>query len=357
VSGIDQLVVSASSRDAVTTAALNAQEILCEVGPSQVLARHVHEDLASRVRRIGDRCPLIDEAAPLIFHGSIGDDEVSSYVGRRTGPLVLQYHNITPPKFFETFDPAFGQLLALGRRQLTHLQHSVAGAFAVSEYNAADLEAMGYDDVRVVPLIIHTDRLRELPVSEATAEHLRAVVTGPLILCVAQLLPHKRVDLILQAYHLLVTHHLPEAHLVVVGAQRHQRYAENIVALAQDLRLPRCWLAGEVEDEVLAGLYDRADVLVVASAHEGVCVPLVEAMAFGLPIVARANAAIPETLGGAGLLLEGGAGPLLLAEALLAVLTDGRLRAELGRRSSERLAAFDPQLAKAALLTNLASVL
>ena len=183
------------------------------------------------------------------------------------------------------------------------------------------------------------------------------VVTGPLILCVAQLLPHKRVDLVLQAYHLLVTHHLPDAHLVIVGAQRHPAYADRIRALTEDLRLERCWLAGEVEDDVLAAMYARADVVVVASEHEGVCVPLIEAMAFGIPIVARANAAIPETLGGAGLLLETDAGAGLLAEALLAVLTDGALAAELGRRSTARLASFDPEVAQGALLANLASVL
>jgi len=357
VTGVDQLVVSASRRDAITTAALHAQETLQAVGPSTLLARYVHDELLDDVCQLDGEGADFDDAKPLILHASIGDVRVQSHARTRQGPVVLQYHNITPSTFFEALDPGFAHLLATGRHQLVRLRRSVAGAFAVSEYNAADLEAMGYDDVRVVPLIIKPNRLREMPVHEAAANHLDVVVTGPLILCVAQMLPHKRADLILQAYHLLVTHHLPEAHLIIVGAERHPRYADRIRAWAEDLRLPRCWLAGEVDDDVLAAMYHRADVLVVASEHEGVCVPLVEAMAFGIPIIARANAAIPETVGDAALLLDGDAGPGLIAEALLAVLSDGQLHAELHRRASARLAAFDPDTARAALLANLAAVL
>lgn len=357
MSGVDQLVVSASRRDAVTAAALEARDVLRAVGPSQLLARYVHVELLDEVASIDDGRTTYDDGIPLVVHASIGDEVVQRHALTRPGPVVLQYHNITPPRFFEGFDPGFAHLLASGRHQLIRLRPSVAGAFAVSEFNAADLEAMGYKDVRVVPLIIRTDRLRDMPVHEPAAHHLEVVVTGPLILCVAQLLPHKRADLVLQAYHLLVTHHLPEAHLIIVGAQRHPAYADSIRALAEDLRLPNCWLAGEVADDVLAAMYRRADVLVVASEHEGVCVPLVEAMAFDVPIVARANAAIPETLGDAGLLIEGDAGAGLLCEALLAVLSDGRLAADLRARSAARIVSFDPEVAQAALLSNLAMVL
>ncbi len=357
MNGVDQLVVSASRRDAITASALEARDVLRSVGPSQLLARYVHAELLGDIDPLDHPDTVFDDSLPLILHASIGEEVVQRHALTRPGPVILQYHNITPSKFFEDLDPGFARLLALGRNQLIRLRTSVAGTFAVSEYNAADLEAMGYRDVRVVPLIIRANRLRDLPVHEAAANHLRVVVTGPMILCVAQLLPHKRADLVLQAYHLLVTHHLPEAHLVIVGAQRHPAYAERIRALAADLRLPNCWLAGEVEDDVLAAMYDRADVLVVASEHEGVCVPLVEAMAFDLPIVARANAAIPETLGDAGLLLDSDAGPGLLCEAMLAVVTDGTLRSELRRRSRARLAAFDPEEARTSLLANLAAVL
>jgi glycosyltransferase involved in cell wall biosynthesis len=49
-------------------------------------------------------------------------------------------------------------------------------------------------------------------------------------------------------------------------------------------------------------LHQHADVYISLSEHEGFCVPLVEAMAADVPVLAYAKAAVPETLGGAGVL-------------------------------------------------------
>ena len=64
----------------------------------------------------------------------------------------------------------------------------------------------------------------------------------------------------------------------------------------------RFWFTGPVPDEDLAAFYRWADVYVSLSEHEGFCVPLVEAMAADVPVLAYAAGAVPETLGGAGLL-------------------------------------------------------
>ena len=61
------------------------------------------------------------------------------------------------------------------------------------------------------------------------------------------------------------------------------------------------WITGPgVRRPQLAAFYRAADVFVTMSEHEGFCIPLLEAMAFDVPIVARRHAAIPETLGRAG---------------------------------------------------------
>jgi len=95
---------------------------------------------------------------------------------------------------------------------------------------------------------------------------------------------------------------------------------------------------------------------VTASSHEGFCVPLVEAMAFGVPVVARACGAIPETLDGAGLAVPGDAGPLLFAEAVHEVLTNGTLRDDLVRRGQGRLDHFRPGSARSTFLRHILSV-
>ena len=62
----------------------------------------------------------------------------------------------------------------------------------------------------------------------------------------------------------------------------------------------RFWFTGPVPDAELAAYYRNAHAYVSLSEHEGFCVPLVEAMAMDVPVLAYAAAAVPETLGGAG---------------------------------------------------------
>jgi glycosyltransferase involved in cell wall biosynthesis len=87
---------------------------------------------------------------------------------------------------------------------------------------------------------------------------------------------------------------------------------------------------------------------VTVSEHEGFCVPLLEAMAFNVPVVARACAAIPETVGDGGLLLPAWAGSELIGEAMVRVIDDPALRSDLiarGRRRLGDLTALDPSVA------------
>src|SRR6202035_4161537 len=97
----------------------------------------------------------------------------------------------------------------------------------------------------------------------------------------------------------------PEATLTLVGGSAAPRYEQALRALAGELELDgavRC--AGTVPRSHLTALYRTADVLVCLSEHEGFCVPLIEAMALGVPVVAYAAAAIPDTVGDAAVLLD-----------------------------------------------------
>jgi glycosyltransferase involved in cell wall biosynthesis len=356
---IHQILVSASPGDAVTNAALGTRELLRRVGPSEIFARYIHEGLAGDVLSLEDyeRRPTAAGAGNLlIYHASIGEPAVLSFLLERRERLVLVYHNITPPEYFVTIDPDFAELLAGGRLELAALRPRVHLALAVSAYNARELEALGYRDVRLSPLVIDVESLRSLKPDARAIAVLEDCLDGPLVLFVGQLLPHKRPDLLLQAYHVLVTYLRPEAHLALVGPSPADGYRETLEAFGRELNLTRAWLAGRVTPAELAAYFRAASVFVTLSEHEGVCVPLLEAMAFDLPVVARDFAAVPETLGGAGLLLPSNDDPLLIAEALAQLLTDEGLRKELVEAGTRRLADFDPDAARAAFLTHLSDV-
>ncbi len=356
---IHQIVVGASPADAVTNDALAIQRLLREVGPSEIFARYVHEELAGEVHRLEDyeACATARRGDNLlIYHASIGEPAVVSFLLERREPLVLKYHNITPSRYFFHVDPRFAELLAGGRLELAALRDRVRLALADSAYNAKELEDLGYEDVRVSPLVVDTNGLHTLTVDPDLSAHLDRTLEGPLLLFVGQLLPHKRPDLLLSAYHLLVTYLLPEVHLAMVGPSPSPRYGWAVETYSRQLNLNRVLLPGRVPAAELATYFRRASAFVTLSEHEGVCVPLLEAMAFGLPVVARDFAAVPETLSGAGLLLPADDDPMLAAEAMARVLTDEELRSRLVADGARRLSAFDPDAARATLLRHLAEV-
>ncbi len=358
---IHQVLVSASPADAITDSALRLRTLLREVGPSEIYALHVHPDLATEVHRLHHRSPARERPGGaqdvLVFHASIGQPEVISFLLDQGDRIVVMYHNITPASYFSAIDPSFAALLDAGRSELRYLSDKVDLALAVSHYNADELIEMGFPDVRVSPLLVDVRGPGGVTIDAGMVGELdRVLGPGPTLLYVGQLLPHKRVDLLLQAFHVLSTHLVPEARLVVAGIGRLAGYRRALEGLLHELALHKATLTGHISPEELAACWSIADVFVTASEHEGFCMPLAEAMAHGVPIVARRCAAIPETVGDAGLLLDPDAGPELLAEGMAELLGNQALRRELDRRAAERLRAFHPDRAAETFLRHLLSV-
>jgi glycosyltransferase involved in cell wall biosynthesis len=103
----------------------------------------------------------------------------------------------------------------------------------------------------------------------------------------------------------------------------------------------RFWFTGPVPDEDLAAFYRWADVYVSLSEHEGFCVPLVEAMAADVPVLAYSAGAVSETLGGAGVLFA--PKDLELASEMLGMLVyDRPVRDRVIEGQRRRLADFAP---------------
>lgn len=354
-----QILVSASPGDAITNTAFEIRALLRRIGPSEIFARHIDagmEDEITALYRYAARESARSADNILIFHASIGDRDVMSFVRDRPERLILIYHNISPARYFWKYDPEFAAFLEAGRRELALLRQRVALALAASSFNARELGVFGFRDVRVSPLIVDLEGMLSAEPDPATTHHLETKVQGPSILFVGQMLPHKRPDLLLEAHHALVTYLVPDANLFMVGAHRVPRYSAALRRFVQELNLPGARMMGAVSRAELVAYYRRADAFVTLSEHEGFCIPLVEAMAFNLPVVARDYAAIPSTLDGAGLLLPPEDDPLLAAEAIAAVILNEELRDHLVARGRRRLMHFDVDAARSTLLQHLLSV-
>jgi glycosyltransferase involved in cell wall biosynthesis len=221
-------------------------------------------------------------------------------------------------------------------------------AIAASRLNAAELEAIGYEGVRVIPPVVNPFRLVNTVPDASTLNHIDREFDEPMLLFVGQLMPHKRPDLLVKAMHVATTYLGLQARLMLVGQNRFARYADAVSAQIRELNLAQVHVVGSIDDARLAAMFRRAIGFVTVSEHEGFCVPLLESLAFDVPVLARACAAIPETLGEGGLLLPDWAGAEMIAEAITRLVEDANLRTELvvrGRRRLKELTEMDASVA------------
>ncbi|MCC6830144.1 MAG: glycosyltransferase family 4 protein [Thermoleophilia bacterium] len=332
---VHQLVAAATPGDAVTEQALRWQEVLRGWGhPSELLAEHVHPTLAGRVHRLDGRGPrVLENAGGLVLHYSIWSAAAETAVAHGA-PLGVVYHNVTPGDLLRPANRQIAAMCDQGRVRLTALGGRVTALVADSAFNAVDLADAGLGEAAVVPLLL----------SPATPPDRIAPATGPPhLLSVGRIVPNKRLEDVVRVHALLQRAHEPHAELTLMGSwQGFEPYHQALVGQVAGLGSAAVHLTGKVPDAQRDAAYDRASVYVCMSVHEGFCLPLIEALQRGLPVVARAAAAIPETLGDAGLVLPDD-DLAVFAEAALEASRSTALRATLAAAARARLDELAPE--------------
>jgi glycosyltransferase involved in cell wall biosynthesis len=285
--------------DAIGNSTRRVRDLLRHLGhQSDVYALDVETDLLDEVSLLSD--PGARRGDVTIYHYGIQSpmtEAFQSLPGRR----VLQYHNVTPAEFFEPWDDNLFVLATRGREELATLAGCVDVALGDSEFNRRELEQMGFTRTGVFPVAIDTSRVTAA-VSRPALETL--LDDGFMnFLFVGRIVPNKKIEDHIRLAALYAQSVDRGCRFIFVG--RHDlvpRYYSAIwkFVLRFGLRAEHIIFTGAVPDEELAIYYQYADVYISLSEHEGFCVPLIEAMAAGVPVLAYAAAAVPDTLGGAG---------------------------------------------------------
>ena len=339
VNAIHQMLPSFLSRDAIGNQAFRMREILRKWGiDSQIYAQDRDPQWADS--GIDYRRYRGDQNNLLILHHALGSD-VSDFAAQLPDQLVFYYHNITPSEYLRGYNPSMADMADRGRKQL-ELYKNRPFALAGSEYNRMELLSAGFNDVGTMPYFIYVDELLEAAESDAGRRIADRYRDGWVnILFVGRIVPNKKQDDLIRAfgyYHKLVN---PKSRLIMVGSEVcAPGYRWELETTAELLGLGRhVHMPGSVELQELGGYYRAASVFLCMSEHEGFCVPLLEAMAFDIPVLAFKATGVPDALGDSGVLLTR-KNCDVVGEMLGLLVSDQRLRTQIVAGQRRRLESY-----------------
>jgi L-malate glycosyltransferase len=297
---VHQWVPAAHKGDAIGDSARKTREILHTLGhESDIFALTIDDDLRHDIRPFSD--PAAKRGDVTIFHYAL-PSPMSAAFGALPHGRVLQYHNVTPAHFFAPYAPPLFRLASMARQELAGLAAQTEMGLGDSEYNRQELEALGFANTGVLPIAVNTERLTEAPRQPVLEDILDDGLVN--FLFVGRIAPNKRIEdhiRLAEQYKRYV-----DAYYRFIFVGRYDvvpQYYATVRALLSEYKMldDRFIFTGPVPDAELAAYYRASSVYISLSEHEGFCVPLVEAMAMDVPVLAYSAAAVPDTLGGAGL--------------------------------------------------------
>lgn len=345
LTGVHQFLPTFAARDAIGAHVLHVRTLLRRAGfASEIFADDVHAEVAGEARHYREFPTAATKAAGgrtwVLYHASTGSPMVEFLLGR-DDPLLVYYHNITEAGFFDRWAPLAAQNMRAARDQLRRLAPATALAMANSSFSEADLVAAGFTRTAVVPVLVDLAGHRLRPHARTLARLRQARARGGAHwLFVGRVAPNKCQHDVVAAFAAYRRLYDPQARLSLVGGRTADLYWKAVEAMVAELDLGGAvTLTDTIPPPALRAYYRSADVFVCLSEHEGFCVPVLEAMHFGVPVVAYASSALPETIADAGLVLAD-KDPVLVAAAVHRVLTDDALRRSLQAAGSGRVEHF-----------------
>jgi glycosyltransferase involved in cell wall biosynthesis len=328
------------ARDALVAAGHQSEIFAGDVDPRWAAkgARHYQEYGRAIPARPDDR---------LVYQVAIGSP-VADWLVERGETLIANHHNFTPMRFLQAWDPAATHGVIWGHRQLQQLARRCALGIADSRFNQLDLEAAGFSESVVVPVLGDLGS-SDREVDDALLQRLRDAKGdgGRDWLFVGRIAPNKCQHDLVAALAAHRKAYGSRARLHLVGSSTSPMYSFALERFVAALGLEEAVeITGPVSAGALGAYYRAADVLVCVSEHEGFCVPVIEAMYHDVPVVAYGAGAVPETVGDGGLVLER-KDPETVAAAVERVLADESVRAALVAAGRARCAQLNPERARA----------
>ncbi len=306
---------------------------------SDIYVEAAHDELLDEAIYF-EKYPARSRPGDVLLYQLGTSSPVADFLLGRSEALVLDYHNITPESFYEGWEEHTAAKVALARRQVAALAPRAVLGFADSGFNARELASLGCPSTVVVPILVDLDAEGNFPDEREQARLAARHGNATVLLFVGRISPNKAQQHLVEALWMYRRLYDPDARLHLVGPAVTPDYADAVFAFAAELGLADAVVHGEgLSAGELAAWYEDADVFVCLSQHEGFCIPLLEAMRAGTPIVAFDAGAVAETLADAGILLPT-ARPATVAAAVARVHQDHELAGRLVESGRMRLGDF-----------------
>jgi glycosyltransferase involved in cell wall biosynthesis len=312
---IDQVLPSFQTYDAISTDAWLLQKVIHQ--------HNLEGDIFSELNTIRgvthDFRKLKEKSSKdhiVIYHHSIGS-MIPYFLHEIPALKIIRYHNITPSQFFRSFWSRNAYFRCNeGRIQLPILRSLSDSVWSTSRYNLAELQQFSFPRHQVLPVLRQYEALAQGEECKDTSALIRGRSCKN-ILFVGRVVPHKAHHDLFFYLAMYRKHYNRQVRLFCVGNESSYSHRQVLRQMATHLGLSVSFTASTtrdyqadivfvsgVEERKLASFYRNADLFFNLSEHEGFCVPLVEAMFFGVPLLVQNAAASPETAGDSAILVE-----------------------------------------------------
>ena len=350
---IHQFLPVLARHDAIGETVLEIQKYLLNLGyDSKIFVETIIDPTKTITKSFREYIPEKNDL--LIYHHSIGSS-LAKHLSELSQLKLLFYHNITPSKFFEDYDQTLVNQLDQGRDQLKILSQHFTYAMAASGYNKAELSSYGFKTIFDMQYFLNLERFNNIVPDK---EILNSYNDTTNIIFVGRRSPNKKVEDILKVFAYYKTFNPNSKLFLLGGSWSVEEYVKKLETLKQKLKIDNNDIISitTLSDKELKSYFQISDVFLCMSEHEGFCIPLVESMHFDIPIIAYNAGAIPDTLGGAGILLNHKKFGEI-ANIIDILISNDLLKNQIIEQQNQRLLNFSDEKAKILLKNNIEQVL
>lgn len=340
-----QILPSICRGDVISNDALEIYKELADHRiKTHIYAEHIGRGISSRRVSPIEDLPALKKEDIVIYHMSTESGMYGHIrkIKKKYGcEIIFRYHSITPAQYFQVFSEDVADRYLRGLEEAVAIKDIPTEVLALSDHDRKQLRKMGYTcPIMILPPLV--------PLAEYSIEPARSVLRAypendyTNLLYVGQMVPHKRIERLIALYDAYYRTQNEKVRLFLVGSTSEvPEYYAYLEKYRRRLgyKESQIIMTGHVPFNEMIAYYKIADAFVCMSEEEGFGMSLVEAMFYQVPVLAYESGAVPETLGGSGILLPTFQ-PDEIAEVLDTVIRNQTTRNQVIAGQQRRVEAF-----------------